>query len=344
MNRLPLLIIFGLMISSCVTSKQEITKPYQEALECYYQSIQSGSGNLPCLGQINRLVGKNLQDVEAISLLAQIHWHRYLETEEPKEKEKFIEYLGLLAGTIPYTPNAQDWVAPRLDVFLGDLFVYEANALEDVKPEFFPIEKSFALYKAAAHSYQQSLSLIRELEIGDSISNGLKREKINAASGLQEAISGQLAALFTLQTRIEFKLVPFDESTGGPDRLDLVQQKKEELREQLVAIQQGLPVNGYGNLPIVSFVPNRQKSIANLQKLILDDYLLPAMKDSCTILLDPQKPVSETCETLYRESEKAALYAIVYSVLIDDPGDFRNIETEAFTEFSKALAECAFCP
>jgi len=333
----------GLLASSCVSPKQ-ITSPYQEALQCYYRSIQSESPNLDCLSDITQMVANNPQDVEAIALAAQIRWHLYLKHKNPGEKKRFIEYLQLLAGTLPYAPRAQDWVEPRLYVFLGDLLIYSANSFESAQPRFFTIEKAFALYKAASHAYQHSMNLISGLESADSVSRGLLREKVNAASGLRESLTGQLATLFILQNRIRFSDTPF-ESWGGMNRTDLVQKKKETLREQLERVQEGETISGYGDISLLNFIPNSQKSAAELQKMILDDYLLaqPVLSDSCRIVLDPDQPVSETCETFYREAEKAAIYAILFSVLSADPNAPGTLENEAFPEFSKALAECAFC-
>jgi hypothetical protein len=290
------------------------------------------------------MVARNPQDVEAIALAAQIRWHLYLKNKNPGEKEKFIEYLELLAGTIPYVPDAQDWVEPRLYVFLGDLFVYSANAFESANPQFFTIEKTFALYKAATHAYQHSLNLISGMESADSVTRGLIREKVNATAGLRESLTGQLATLFILQNRIRFSDTPF-ENWGGMNRTDLIQEKKEILREQLEQVENGERISGYGDPSFLNFIPNRQKSAAELQKMILDDYLLakPVLSDSCSTVLDPDRPISEACETFYREAEKAAMYAIIFSVLSGDPNAPSTLENEAFPEFSKALAECAYC-
>ncbi len=346
-----LTLLFGIgvawMTTSCVSQKTDISSAYQQALECYYEALESGSSTLKCLGKLNRLIARNQQDMEAISLRSQIYWYKYQsdESPNPKDLKNFLQDLRFLAETQSYTPDAKDWVEPRVYTSFADLLILSGNQAQKGETALLSLEKSLVLYKAAGIFYTYALELAQNAASIDTATKGLQKEISNAHGGLEIALTKEFATLDRIQTRIQRNLPPY-EALGDTSRVDLVADQKADLLEQVELLQAGQLNPTVQDLSVLSLNEQRQESLAQVYQLVLSDYkqTVPVANPvACQTELNPSAPISTICSKMLSAAEKRAIHAGVYTILAGDADFFNNTLVEALREYAAALAECNYC-
>lgn len=287
---------------SCARKTQIIESPYHQALNAYYQGIETNNLRL-AEKKLNLLMINHSDDVNARTLYAQILLDslRKIGGNNLMLQRRIVQNLQILAFDPPSKEDpATGWVLPRTYTLFGDLLLVRAQEqLSQGGTD--PTWKGYLLARAAEFYYRAAYDAATDPKAA--ASKGLLRERENSISGWLQAQFGVIEALKRL-----------DGAGTSPQIRKLIDASTQfalRLSENNI---KDLPA---GNPAYLRLEKSFQKNLKTLEANMVITTLIPQFTKTCAggTAVDQEKAWVDILIHL----QKAAVHNEIYNIIADNP-------------------------
>jgi hypothetical protein len=296
-------LFFLLMLTlSCARKIQSIESPYNQALNAYYQGLETNNLTL-AENKLKLLMRDHSDDASARTLYAQVLLDSLRKTggKNPMLQRSIVQNLQILAFDPPSKEDpGTGWVLPRTYTLFGDLLLVRTQEqLSQAGTD--PTWKGYLLARAAEFYYRAAYDAATDPKAA--VSKGLLRERENAISGFLQAQFGVIEALKSL-----------DGAGSSPQIRRLVDASTQLALRLSENNLKDLPA---GNPAYLRLEKSFQKNLKTLEANMVTTTLIPQFSKSCTggTASDQEKAWVDIITHL----QKAAVHNEIYNIIADNP-------------------------
>ncbi len=300
----PIYTLFFLLLLSlgCARKTQIIESPYHQALNAYYQGLQTNNLKL-AEKKLNLLMVNFSDDANARTLYAQVLLDslRKIGGTNLLLQRRIVQNLQILAFDPPSKEDpGTGWVLPRTYTLFGDLLLVrtqEQLSQAGVDPTW----KGYLLARAAEFYYRAAYDAATDPKAA--VSKGLLRERENAISGFLQAQFGVIEALKRL-----------DGANTSPQIRRLVDASTQLALRLSENNLKDLPA---GNPAYLRLEKSFQKNLKTLEANMVITTLMPQLSKSCTSGTTSEQ--EKAWVDIIAHLQKAAIHNEIYNIIADNP-------------------------